>query len=113
MSQLSVAEIIVVLVNVAMVSASAVINWRASQHGVVRYRMVHAAVASLSGVYAVGYLFLLFGDVSVQNWSSLFRGVSIVAWPVVWWWPALTSLYVHRELKEALQAHLDADEVAP
>jgi hypothetical protein len=107
--QLSAAEIIVLLVNIAMVAASVVINWRAAQHGVVRYRVVHAAVAALSGVYAAGYLVLLLGDVSVENWSSIFRGVSVVAWPVVWWWPALTSLRVHRELRAALQVHLDGD----
>lgn len=113
MNHLSTAEIIVVLVNIVMVTAAVVINWRASQHGVVRYRIVHAAVAALSGVYAVGYLFLLLGDVSVENWYSIFRGVSVIAWPVVWWWPALTSLRVHRELKEALQAHLEGDGAAP
>jgi uncharacterized membrane protein len=113
MNHLSVAEIMVVVVNIAMVTAAVVINWRASQHGVVRFRIVHAAVAALSGVYAVGYLFLLFGDVSIENWSSLFRGVSVIAWPIVWWWPALTSLRVHRELKEALFAHLEGEDSAP
>jgi len=112
-NDLSVAELIVIAVNMVMVLAAVAINWRASQHGVVRYRIVHAAVAALSGVYAAGYLVLMLGDVSVENWSSVMRGVSIVAWPVVWWWPALTSLRVHRELKEALQAHLEGDEAAP
>lgn len=55
-------------------------------------RIVHGAIASLAVGYVCSYVLLLATDVAVANWSSVMRGVSLVAWLVVWTGPAYLRL---------------------
>lgn len=54
-----------------------------------RERRMHRAIGNLSAVYVAGYAWLLSGTVSVVRWSQIFRGVSLVAFPLVWIAPAV------------------------
>lgn len=103
-------EEIVLAVNVAMVAISVVLAWRAARHGVYRLRSAHTASATIGLIYVFGYAWLLFGDVSVTTWSAIFRGVSLVAWPVVWWWPSILSTRIHRSLRDALERHIESED---
>ena len=48
-----------------------------------------AGVAVLAAVYVVGYVVVLTGVVDVLLWSEFFRGVSLLAIPLVWVQPAV------------------------
>ena len=58
-----------------------------------RRRPIWGAIAALSAVYAVGYSWLLSGA-NVLTWSNVFRGVTLLAWPV-WFVPALVVTRQH------------------
>lgn len=51
----------------------------------------HLSTGVLSAVYSIGYAVLALGLVPVVGWSELFRGLSILVWPLVWWWPAISG----------------------
>lgn len=55
-------------------------------------RIVHGAIAALALGYVCSYVALLASDVAVKDWSSVMRGVSLVAWLVVWIGPAWLRL---------------------
>ena len=55
-------------------------------------RVVHGAIAALALGYSCSYVLLLATDVAVQDWSSVMRGVSLIAWLVVWMGPAYLRL---------------------
>ena len=54
-----------------------------------RERRLHAVTALLALLYVAGYLSVLAGAVPILLWSQTFRGVSLVAIPVVWILPAV------------------------
>ena len=54
-----------------------------------RERRLHATTALLALVYVAGYVSVLAGAVPVATWSQTFRGVSLIAIPVVWIMPAV------------------------
>jgi len=54
-----------------------------------RGRRLHATTALLALVYVAGYVAVLAGAVPVDTWSQTFRGVSLIAIPVVWIMPAV------------------------
>lgn len=103
-------EEFVVVVNLVCVLVSVVANVWAARVGLLRCRTAHAAIAAVSGIYVVGYLWLLSGDVTGEAWSSVFRGISLVAWVVVWIIPALLSVKFSRELHRAIEErHKEAE----
>lgn len=55
-------------------------------------RIVHSTIAVLAAGYVTAYVILLATDVAVAHWSSVMRGVSLVAWVVVWVGPAWLRL---------------------
>ena len=59
MNQLPKVDQWVAVVNVVCVSMSVIVNWWAARSGLFRFRTVHAAIAAVSGLYVVGYLWLL------------------------------------------------------
>ena len=68
----------------------------ASRLGNLLYRAQHSrayplAVALLAAVYASSYIALLLGWWPLDSWSETMRGVSPVAWLVVWSGPPIQS----------------------
>ncbi len=90
-------------------SVSVVVNWWAARSGLFRFRTVHAAIATISVLYVAGYVWLLFGNVDPARWSSVLRGVSLVAWVVVWICPACMSIRATRELHAAIRVRQKGD----
>jgi hypothetical protein len=107
MNQLPVSDEIVAWLAMALIIFAACVNLRAARFGLTRFRMIHTATATLAFIYVAGYLWLLLGDANPMRWSSVFRGVSLIVWPVVWAWPAWESIVVHRELRDAVQERLE------
>lgn len=56
-----------------------------------RERNIHQAAAILAAFYGVGYVAVLCGAVQVLPWSQFFRGVSLLAFPLVWIYPAIMA----------------------
>ena len=54
-----------------------------------RGRRLHAVTALLAILYVAGYLSVLTGAVPIALWSQTFRGVSLIAIPVVSILPAI------------------------
>ena len=102
-NQISLVDEVVAGVSLVGALLSLVISWKAARYGLVRFRTIHAAVAAMSMVYVVGYLWLLLGDPPPAFWSSVMRGFSLVSWGVVWVAPAAVSLTVSRDLHAAIR----------
>ena len=65
---------------------------------------MHRATGYLAAFYALGYCVLASGAVPVATWSSFFRGVSLIAFPLVWLAPAvLTAQKWRRDRAAAAQ----------
>lgn len=63
-----------------------------------RRRPVWTAVAITALVYVAGFLWVIATE-NVPEWSRLFRGVSIVVWPLVWATPPLHDAWLqHRDM---------------
>ena len=114
MNQLPKVDQWVAVVNVVCVSMSVIVNWWAARSGLFRFRTVHAAIAAVSGLYVVGYLWLLgllpgVDAPSVPQWSSVLRGFAIIADLVVWITPAAMSVRMNRDLHHAIRGRLDGE----
>lgn len=109
MNQIRMADEWVAAVSMLGAVVSVVVNWWAARSGLLRFRTVHAAIATISVLYVAGYVWLLFGNVDPARWSSTLRGLSIVAWVVVWICPACMSIKATRELHAAIRERQDGD----
>jgi hypothetical protein len=117
MNNLTGADEWVAILNLGCVVVSVVANWWAARSGLFRFRTVHAAIATVSALYVVLYLWLL-GWLSpiglsaplVPVWSSVGRGISLVAWIVVWICPACMSIRATRELHAAIRERQGGEE---
>ena len=82
----------VIALNVILAGAAcgfnAVVAARSASIGCI----LHTAISALAGGYAVAYVVLLSSNLAVQDWSSVMRGVSLVAWAIVWIGPAWIRL---------------------
>lgn len=93
-------------------SVSAVVNGAAAgRRGMPVFRRLHVAIATLGVIYAGSYVWLavelIYGaDMTgaILTWSSVMRGVALVAWPAVWIMPAVYSLHIRKGLERALTA---------
>ena len=105
-------EVIVAInaVNALMALGSMVVNGWAARDGLLRFRVIHAAVASLAFLYALLYGWLLLFDPPLRLWSSIGRGLSLTAWPIVWVLPAVVSIRATRELHQAIQRRHEGDQ---
>lgn len=99
---LSLTDTVVAWLNVTMVTASIIVNWYAFYKGIPGLRMVHAATAVLSTFYVLGYIWLLSFVHDVSTWSSAMRGLSVLAWLIVWIAPALQSIKIWRNMRTAV-----------
>lgn len=110
MNQLPPVDEWVAVLNLIGVTVSVVVNWWAARVGLFRFRTLHAAIAAISVLYVGGYLWLLFGDVEVARWSSVLRGLWLVAWLVAWICPACMSIRATRELHAAIQRRQEGNQ---
>jgi hypothetical protein len=76
-------------------------------------RGIRAAICAYSMLYAGAYAYLL-GTQDIVPWSKVMRGVSVVAWPLVWIAPHVFGLRVTRQIVDQLEAltpDTDGDQV--
>jgi len=104
-------EELIIAVNALLALGSVVVNACAARDGLLRFRVVHAADASLGVLYALLYGWLLLFDPPLQTWSSVGRGLSVTAWPIVWVWPPLASAQSMRELHSAIRSRQEEGEL--
>lgn len=97
MTLLEVADFIVFL----MAGISCGLAVWAYRHGLPgEWRRFHGAVAALSIIYFVFYVWLVIGHPDGALWSARARGVGLVSWPVVWWGSSLLSIHSQQRLKK-------------
>lgn len=114
MNQIPVVDEVIAALNLCCVVVSVGFNWWAARSGLFRFRTVHAAIATVSVMYVVLYLWLLgwlpgVPGPEVAVWSSVGRGISLVAWVVVWICPACMSIRATRELHAAIRERQGGD----
>lgn len=115
MNNLPVLDEWVAILNLCCVAVAVVANWWSARSGLLKFRTVHAAIATVSMIYVVLYAWLL-GWVpwleapEIPTWSSVGRGISLVAWTVVWISPAVISIRMNRELHRAIKQRLDSED---
>ena len=99
---LSLTDTVIAWFNMLMVTVSVVVNWSAYRRGVPGLRAAHLAVSVISVFYVLGYVWLLTFAHDVANWSSAMRGLSLIAWVVVWIMPAVLSTRMWGKMKRAV-----------
>lgn len=77
-------------------------------------RVLHACIAGLAVCYVVAYLYLIASSVEVQDWSAVMRGVSTLAWVIVWIDPAVQRNHrvMTKQMIRAVQVEMRKDGVA-
>jgi hypothetical protein len=89
------ADTAVFWLNMGCAAVSCAINAYAAFVNDPRWRPFNAAVSAMSLLFVGGYIWVITTE-DVTSWSRVFRGVSLVAFPLVWWTPALLSMHIHQ-----------------
>ena len=97
---LTLADSIVITYNIILCLLAAVANFAAAKVVPKKIALVKRSTAVLASIYCLGYSWLLFDDLPVAEWSSIFRGVSLLSWPIVWIWPALSWTKLLKDLHQ-------------
>lgn len=96
-------EQLVTALNMVGAMCAVTANAWAARRGLYRLRPLRWAIVAYSVVYVVAYWWLLMnGD--VLPWSRIMRGVSIVAWPLVWCAPAIVGVLETRAIARRIEA---------
>lgn len=99
-------EIAVFALNLVGAVVAFVVNTLAAgKRGLPSWRSLHTAVATLAAIYVGGYLWFLIERPTVELWSSIFRGVALVAWPVCWTLPAVITMRTRRQLHKVVEEY--------
>lgn len=98
----------VILANSLLAAGASAINLRVGLTLTEPWRSVRVIIGALAAIYAVAYVWL-FVTQDVGPWSSLMRGVSLIAWPVVWIRPAVVNAKVSRLLVALLPTKGDEE----
>lgn len=88
-----------IVMNMTGAFGSFVFNGVWSARGWSRMRTTRAMISAYSALYVIAYAWLLIFQDQVA-WSHVMRGVSMVAWPLVWIGPAWVG---HRETQRLLR----------
>ena len=75
-------------------------NIYAGNHGLPKFRKSHFLISGIAGLYALFYMYLVIFEPPYLEWSFPVRGISILAWFVVWIGPAIISVRTWKELEE-------------
>lgn len=100
-------DLFVIWVDLMLVTIACFLNFRAAKHGIPINRFVYAAIAALCLLHMGGYIWLL-TDYSSHFllWSRIFTGVDLVAWPLVWCYPAVRSVYANKLINKEIEKHV-------
>lgn len=100
----------VLVLNVLLAFAAGVINLAAAVRPgpFGQWAPVRAAIAVLAFFYSFAYAVLAAGLVPLEQWSPFMRGVSLVAWPLVWIAPSALSWLIWRRAKQEAASQIAA-----
>ena len=90
----------VIWLNLAGSLFACIVNAWSARHGWPDWSPLRWSVAAIACLYVMGYISLLAGWVPLDVWSRFFRGVSPVAWVVVWAGPPLHAARITRKLRQ-------------
>lgn len=98
----------IIWLNLIGVTFALAVNIWSARRGWKDWSPFRYVVATIAAVYACGYIALLAGWVTLDVWSRFFRGVSPVAWFVVWAGPPIHAARITRRLTRSTVAENDA-----
>lgn len=99
----------VVALNALLALTATVINLHASKKVVGEWRGVRVSIAAVATAYVLGYTYLVMFPEEIIVWSKAMRGVSLLAWPVVWIYPAVLQRRSVKRTREILEKELDRE----
>ena len=88
-------DLTITLMNMVGAIAALACNAWAAAYGSERLRALRIGIALYSGIYVAAYAWLAIVE-DVVAWSRVMRGVSLMAWPMVWCAPALAGVRTAR-----------------
>ncbi len=92
----------VVLVNGLLAASAATANAYAGVRSPEPWRSVRMPIAALASIYSLAYLWLFITQ-DIGPWSSVMRGFSLLAWPIVWVRPAIVNLRIVDAMRKAVK----------
>jgi biotin transporter BioY len=93
---------LVVVLNALLAATAAVTNARTVIGNSEAMQRVRASIAAIAAVYVVGYGWLALYPETIVTWSKTMRGVSLIAWVVVWIVPAVVQRRSMKRVREIL-----------
>jgi len=93
----------IIWINLAGATLSVIVAYWAAKRLPKALHAILIPIGILACIYVVAYVLLLSGVVAFARWSEVMRGVSIMAWFIVWiypWWK-IAMLHKHLETKQA------------
>ena len=96
----------VTVVSAVLAAAPAAVHAVAARRTAGPVRAMFAVVSVLAAVYVVAYAVLVFAPVDGGDWSETMRGVSLVAWPLVWMPHAWVVARTPKRFGEAVAAEV-------
>lgn len=85
---------------VLLTTGSALSQHRALVRGLTEFTAYHFAATVLAALFTIAYLFPMFTDVDIRDWTLWLRPVLLVVWPVAYIWPGLISARVGQNIKQ-------------
>ena len=99
----------VVALNALLALGATIANLLSSREATGEWRGVRVSIAAVATAYVIGYTYLAMFPEEIIVWSKVMRGVSLLAWPVVWIHPAVVQHRSMKRTKEILEKELDSE----
>lgn len=94
----------IIWLNVIGAVVAAFFNLKAARNNPAPWQKIRLLTGVYSIIYVVGYMWLLgIGTDGIEAWSQTMRGVSVLAWPLVWIAPAYVSTRVWNNVRRDIR----------
>lgn len=94
---------LIVWLNIVGAGLSAFFNFKAARTNPAPWQRVRLLIGVYSIIYVIGYLWLLGIGEDILSWSQTMRGVSVLAWPLVWIAPAYVSTRFWKDVRHSIK----------
>lgn len=89
-------DIVVSIVNILFIVRALYWNYKAALTGILEN--IRRTVIFFCVVYVGAYLWLMFTDIKIETWGTIFRGVGILVFWSIWGNPAKEGIRVQKGL---------------
>lgn len=99
----------VVALNGVLALVAALANLHSARGATGDWRRVRVSIAAVATAYVLGYAYLAMFPDEIITWSKVMRGVSLLAWPIVWIHPAVVQRRSMKRTKEILEKEMERE----